>query len=194
MIQIFGILSGICMLIGGFFFILQIKRGASVPNLTNWLIVFLVSLINACTFYKIIHQNIYQSLVFFMSLLTTIVVFFYALNKGKFAKLTNFDLMVFGMAIFVGVLWKVSSDDRIANILVQMVIFIANSATIVGLVQKKLREYYVSWLWGISAYILAIIGFALSANHDWLAYFGPVMNGIISNGIIMSLSLKQQNN
>ncbi len=182
------------MLIAGLFFILQIKRGVSTPNLTTWLITLLVSLINAFTFHQIVHRNPYHSLVIFMSLLTIIVIFFYALSKNKFARLNLFDLIVLGMAIFVGILWKVSSDDRVANILVQVVIFVAGSATIVGLIQKKLHEYYVSWLFAICAYIIAITGLLLSGNHDWLAYFGPLVNGIIGNGIVLIICLIQNKN
>ena len=194
MIQIFGILSGILMLLAGVFFLLQVKKGSSTPNLTTWLIILLVSLINTFTFYKIVNENIYQVLVMFVSFLTVIVIFFYALSKAKFAKLTSFDLIILGMAIFVGILWKVSSDDRIANFLVQLVTFIANSATVVGLLRKRLREYYVSWLFAISAYTTAIIGFALSSNQDWLAYFGPMLNGIIGNGIVVIICITQKKN
>lgn len=193
MIQTFGILSGILMLLAGIFFLLQVKKGSSTPNLTTWLITLLVSLINAVTFYKIVNENIYQGLVMFISFLTVIVIFFYALSKAKFAKLTSFDIIILGMAIFVGILWKISSDDRIANFLVQLVTFIANLATVVGLLQKRLREYYFSWLLAISAYSVAIIGFIISSNQDWLAYFGPILNGIIGNGLVLMLSSKTKN-
>ncbi|MCF7834648.1 hypothetical protein K9M48_01135 [Candidatus Gracilibacteria bacterium] len=114
------------------------------------------------------------------------------MSKGKFAKLDRLDIILFVLAIFVGIVWKLT-DDRLANFLVQIVIFIANSATIIGLWQKKLREYYIPWLFAVSAYLVAITGLMLSSNTDYLAYFGPILNGIIANGLILIISSKTKN-
>jgi len=114
------------------------------------------------------------------------------MSKRKFAKLDRLDIILFVLAIFVGIIWKLT-DDRLANFLVQIVIFIANSATIIGLWQKKLREYYIPWLFAVSAYLVAITGLILSSNTDWLAYFGLILNGIIANGLVLILSSKTKN-
>ena len=189
MIQTFGILASILLLLAGTFILLQVKRGVSTPNLTTWFVNLSVSAINAFTFHQVVNSNIYQSLIMFMSLLTLIVIFFYTMSKGKFAKLSRLDMILFILALFVGIMWKLT-DDRLANFLVQIVMFIANLATVIGLWQKKLREYYVSWIFAVSAYIVAITGLLLSSNHDWLAYFGPILNGIIGNGLVLILSSK----
>lgn len=192
MSEIFGILAGLLLLLAGTFILIQVKKGLSTPNLTTWLVNLCVSTINAFTFHQVVNSNIYQSLIMFMSLLTLIVIFFYTMSKGKFAKLNQLDIILFVLAIFVGILWKLT-DDRLANFLVQIVMFIATCATIIGLWQKKLREYYFSWIFAISAYIIAITGLAISSNTDWLAYFGPILNGIIGNGLVLILSSKTKN-
>ncbi|MFZ2150527.1 MAG: hypothetical protein WAZ12_01875 [Candidatus Absconditicoccaceae bacterium] len=189
MSTILGIFAGLLLLVSGTFILIQVKKGLSTPNLTTWLINLCVGTINAFTFYEVVNSNIYQSLIMFMSLFTLIVIFFYTMSKGKFAKLNQLDIILFILAIFVGVVWKLT-DDRLANLLVQIVIFIANSATIIGLWQKKLREYYVSWIFAVSAYIVAITSIMLSSNQDWLAYFGPILNGVIGNGLVLILSSK----
>lgn len=189
MSEIFGILAALLLLVAGTFILIQVKRGLSTPNLTTWLVNLCVSTINAFTFHHVVNSNIYQSLIMFVSLLTLMVIFFYTMSKGKFAKLNQLDILLFVLALFVGLVWKLT-DDRLANFLVQIVMFIANCATIVGLWQKKLREYYFCWIFAVSAYVVAITGLMISANTDWLAYFGPILNGMVSNGLVVILSAK----
>lgn len=157
------------------------------------LIGMLVGLINAFSFYKVVHDNFYQGFIMFTSLSTTIVIFFYSLSKGKFAKLKTFDIILLSLAIFVGVLWKFT-DNRLANFLVQIVIFIANSATTIGLWRGYLREYYFAWIFAVGAYMIAIFGLALDFKGDCLPFFGPILNGVICNGLVLILSLKKQKN
>lgn len=189
--ELLGILSSIVILITAFFILSQIKKGLSTPNLTTWLIGMLVGLISAISFYKIVHDNIYQGLIMFASLGTTIVIFFYSLSRGKFARLKTFDIVILSLAIFVGILWKFS-DNRLANFLVQIVICIANSATIIGLWRGYLREYYFAWMFGVGAYLIAICGLILDFRGDWLPFFGPILNGVIGNGLVLICSIKQR--
>jgi len=81
------------------------------------------------------------------------------------------------------------TDNRLANLLVQTVICIANSATIIGLWRGYLREYYFSWILAVSAYLIAICGLALDFKGDWLPFFGPILNGVVCNGLVLLLSL-----
>ena len=185
-----GLLSGIVLLISGYFLLKQIKNGQSTPNLTTWLINVLIGLMNAISFYKVVHENIYQGIIMFASLFLLVVIFFYSLTKGKFAKLKCLDIIIFSLAIFVGALWKFT-DDRLANFLVQIVICIANSATFIGLWRGTLREYYLGWAVAVSAYLIAITGLILNSNGDWLPFFGPILNGVLGNGIVLFFAVKQ---
>lgn len=188
--ELLGIVSGIVLLVSAFFILRQIKEGLSTPNLTTWMIGMLVGLINAFSFYKIVQDNIYQWFIMFASLITLVIIFFYSLSRGKFAKLKTFDTALLFLAVFVGILWKFT-DNRLANFLVQIVICIANFATIIGLWRGYLREYYFSWIWAVSAYLIAICGLALDFKGDCLPFFGPVLNGVICNGIVLILSSKK---
>jgi len=114
--------------------------------------------------------------------------------KNKFAKPTLWDIAILIVAIVILVLWQLATDNRTANFLVQIVIFVSNIATIVGLLRKKLKEYPTSWIWGVSAYAIAIIGFLCKEKTDWLVYFGPILNGILCNGIVCIIALKQKTN
>lgn len=188
--DVLGLLSGIVLLISGYILLRQVKKGLSTPNLTTWLINVLIGLMSAISFYKVVHENVYQGIIMFASLLLLVVIFFYSLSKGKFAKLKYLDIIIFSLAIFVGALWKFT-DDRLANFLVQIVICIANSATFVGLYQERLREYYLGWLIAVCAYIIAITGLILNFNGDWLPFFGPLLNGVLGNGIVLFFAVKQ---
>lgn len=191
MSQIFGILSGFLLFIAGALILFQIKRNLSVPNLTTWFVIVLVSVVNAFTFHDIVHKNIYQSLIMFVSLITVIIILFYSLNKGKFAKLIPFDLAMFIVAIAILLFWHYSSNDRLTNILIQIAIFAANCATFVGLWKGYLKEYYLSWVFTVAAYIIALIGLVITFTGDWLPFLGPVLNGFLGNGIILILALRQ---
>ncbi len=186
--ELLGIVSGIVLLVSAFFILKQIKEGLSTPNLTTWMIGMLVGLINAFSFYKIVQDNVYQGFIMFASLITLVIIFFYSLSRGKFAKLKTFDIILLFLAIFVGVLWKFT-DNRLANFLVQIVTCIANSATIIGLWRGYLREYYFSWIFAVGAYMIAIFGLTLNSNGDWLPFFGPILNGVICNGLVLILSI-----
>ena len=185
-----GILSGIVLLISGYIILRQIKQGPSTPNLITWLVNLLMGLMNAISFYKVVHENIYQGIIMFASVILLAAIFFYSLTKGKFAKLKPWDFVIFSLAIFVGVLWKFT-DDRLANFLVQIVICIANSATFIGLWRGTLREYYLGWAVAVSAYLIAITGLILNSNGDWLPFFGPLLNGVLGNGIVLCFAVKQ---
>jgi len=104
--EILGIVSGLILLVSAFFILRQIKKGLSTPNLTTWMIGMLVGLINAFSFYKVVDDNIYQGFIMFASLITLVIIFFYSLSRGKFAKIKPFDIILLFLAIFVGVLWK----------------------------------------------------------------------------------------
>ena len=189
--ELLGIVSGIVLLVSAFFILRQVKMGLSTPNLTTWMIGMLVGLINAFSFYKIVQDNIYQGFIMFASLITLVIIFFYSLSRGKFAKPKTFDIVVLFLAIFVGILWKFT-DNYLTNFLVQIVTCIANSATIVGLWRGYLREYYFSWIWAVSAYLIAICGLAIDFKGDWLPFFGPILNGVICNGLVLIFSLKNK--
>lgn len=192
--QIIGIIAFIAMLIAGRFFVLQIKRDTSSPNLITWLTGLLAGTVNIPTFYKIAGEDLIASLIMFASFATLIVIFIYILLKNKFAEITELDVAILVVAIIVLFLWYITADNRTANFLVQIVIFVSNIATIVGLLRKKLREYPTAWIWGISAYVIAIIGFLFKGKTDWLIYFGPILNGILCNGIIYIIAVKQNKN
>lgn len=190
MVQVFGILAVIFMLLAGYFFIKQIHEGTSTPNPTTWLIGFLVSLVNSLTFYKVIESNAWKGLIMFASLLTLVVICMYCLFRGKFVKPKLFDVIIFIITIFVGVIWKLTTD-RWANFLVQLIILTASTPTIRGIWCGYLREWYFAWLMGTCAYVCVIISILSDFHGDWLQLFGPILNGVLVNGGIMVLVIKK---
>lgn len=187
--QIIGIIAFIAMLIAGRFFVLQIKRDTSSPNLITWLTNLLVGTVNIPTFYRIAGDDLIASLIMFASFATLIVIFIYTLLENKFAKITKLDVAILVVAIIVLFLWYITTDNRRSNFLVQIVIFVSNIATIVGLLRKRQREYPTAWI----SYVIAIIGFLFKGKTDWLIYFGPILNGILCNGIVYLIAVKQNN-
>ena len=191
MVQLFGILSLLFMLLSGYFFIQQIRQGTSTPNLTTWMISLLVGLVNALTFYRVVGDNIWKSFITFESLTIVILICGYSLYRGKFIKLNLFDIIILVITVLVGVVWKFTSD-RWANFLVQLIILMGSIPTIRGLWYGYLREYYFAWGISILAYFCVLVSILIDFQGDWLQLFGPILNGIVINGTIMLLSCKKK--
>jgi hypothetical protein len=192
--DIFGIVSGIVLVLSASILWYQIKRGLTTPNLTTWLVGLFVGGINAFSFYAIVEDNFAKGAIMFAGLFTLIIVFFYSLYKGKFAKPDWLDILLFSLVFAVGAVWKYTDDNRIANFYVQIVTCIANFATIQKLWTRKLHDYYLGWTIAVLAYSLCILGLLLSATKDWLVYFGPILNGVLCNGSVALLAARNNKN
>jgi small basic protein len=192
MVQVFGILSVLLMLIAMYFFVRQIRQGNSTPNITTWLIGLIVSLVNSLTFYKVVENNLWKGSIMFASLLTVIVICGYSVIKGRFAKPKIFDIVIFIVTIFVGVIWRFTSDHW-ANFLVQLIILVASFPTMRGLWYGYLKEHYLAWLLAVCGYFCVIVSISIDFQGDWLQLLGPVLNGVLVNTTIMLLSFKKTN-
>ncbi len=190
MVQLLGILAVVLLSFACYCFYRQMKLGLSTPNMTTWVIGLIISLINCLTFYTVVNENPYKGAIMFASLVTMIILVPYSFMHSKFAKPTFVDIVIFLVAIFIGVLWRTTKDDRLANLLVQIVTFVANSATIIGLWRNKLREYWLSWTVAVVAYICTSSAILVDFHGDGLQLLGPIANGIIANGVTALFAVK----
>lgn len=192
MVQLLAIMAVALLSFAGYCFYLQIRAGLSTPNMTTWVIGLIISLINCLTFYTVVGQDPYKGAIMFTSLATMVVLVPYSFMHGKFAKPAFIDVVIFLVAIFIGVLWRITKDDRQAQFLVQIIIFVANLATVIGLWRGKLQEYWLSWSVAILAYTCAALAILVDYNGNWLQLFGPILNGIIANGATVVFSFRHR--
>jgi len=174
------------------FYISQAVKGQSTPNPASWLIWFIAGIINAFTYFAVVEGNIWQSLFVITVTFAVLVILIYSAAKGRFSRLSRLDVIIFVLAIAVGIFWRTSENDRIANLLLQGIYIISYIPTFSGLVKGTAKEHYASWTAAVVAYSFATLALVVDTPGDWIAYVSPVVNGVIGNGLVVLLVLFQQ--
>lgn len=189
--NIFGVLAAITALIAYGFYFKQAIKGQSTPNPSTWLIWFIAGIINSFTYFTVVRGNIWQSLFIVAVTFSVFIILLYALFKGKFTKIKSLEIVVFLMALGIGIFWQITANDRISNLLLQCIYVISYIPTVIGLIKGTGKEHCASWLTAVISYTFAT--FALLTNYpkDWIAFISPIVNGILGNGLVMILILSQ---
>jgi hypothetical protein len=184
---IFGLIAGIAALITYGLYFKQILKGQSTPNPSTWVIWLLIGIINAITYFSVTNNNLWQSFIVFAVTFSVCIVFIYSLFKGKFSKISKTEIIVFIIAITIGIFWQITSNDRISNLLLQGIYIISYIPTINGIIKKTCKEYYVSWIGAFIAYLFSTISVGFDPKVDWIAFVHPIVNGLLGNGIVAGL-------
>ena len=190
--QILGGLSGLMLIAAYVLYFKQTLKGESKPNPSSWAIWLVAGLINAFTYFAVVEGNVWQSLCVSMEALGVVTVFGYALVRGKFSQVSMVEILCFLLAVGVGIFWQVTSDDRIANLLLQSIYVISFVPTVSGLMTGRTKEHAASWSVAVIAYFLSTLSLMLDYSGDWIAFVHPVVNGLIGNGLIAYLSFKNE--
>ena len=185
--QTFGLLSGLIALLGYAFYFRQMAKGESTPNPASWGIFFLAGVINTFTYLTVVKGNIWQTLFIIVITICLFCVLVYSLFKGRFTKVKSLEVLIFLMAIGIGIFWQISDNARLANLLLQVIYVIAYIPTFVGLIRGTAKENYVAWLTCVVAYTFATLALLVDFPEDWIAFVSPVVNGILGNGIVVLL-------
>lgn len=191
--QIFGALGGIGALAAYGLYFRQMIKGQSTPNPISWGIFFLAGLINALTYLTVVKGNLWQSLYIIVITSCLFFVLLYSTIKGRFAKIKTLDLILFILAISIGVFWQITHNARLSNLLLQSIYVIGYIPTYLGIIRKSAKEEYQAWLVAVIAYTLASFALVFDWPTDWIAFVNPVLNGIIGNGIVVILILIVKN-
>lgn len=184
---IFGLIAGITALITYGLYFKQTLKGQSTPNPSTWAIWLLVGIINAITYFSVTNNNIWQSFIVFTVTISVFVVFVYSLFKGKFSKISKTEIIVFILAIAIGIFWQITSNDRISNLLLQVIYVISYIPTINGIIKGTGKEHYIAWIAAFIAYLFSTISVGFDPQVDWIAFVHPIVNGLLGNGIVAVL-------
>ncbi|MFA6254754.1 MAG: hypothetical protein WC675_01820 [Patescibacteria group bacterium] len=186
---IFGLLAGITALIAYGLYFKQIFKGQSTPNPSTWGIWFLIGIINAITYFSVTNDNLWQSFIVIAVTLSVFIILVYARIKGRFARVSNIEIIIFVLALVIGFFWQITSNDRVANLLLQGTYIISYIPTIFGIIKGTGKEHYVAWSTVIVAYLFSTISLLFDPGVDWIAYVHPIVNGLLGNGVIVALIL-----
>lgn len=189
--NIFGGIAGVTALVAYGYYFKQAVRGQSTPNPSTWLIWFIAGVINTFTYFAVVDGNIWQSLFVIVVTFSVLVILVYALFKGKFTKIKSLEIAIFLMALSIGIFWQITANDRISNLLLQSIYVISYIPTVTGLIRGSGKEHYASWLTAVISYTFATLALITNNPGDWIAFVSPVVNGILGNGLVVLLILKQ---
>lgn len=170
----------------------QVVKGVSIPNPATWLIWLVIGIMNTVTYFLMV-GNILRSLVLIVVTSWILVVTVYSIVYGKFAPLKQLEKLTLIIAFFVGILWKSTGNPVLANLTLQIVYVISFVPTLVGLYCYTLREEHWPWTLAIFAYFFMILAVVADWPHtNWVALVHPIVNGLIGNGLVVVLALRQR--
>ena len=185
--KLFSILSSLSFVPVPFFYFRQMIKGKSTPNPATWLVTLVVLSLNAITFFSVVNRNLWKMLLPGFILFSVIITVAYALIAGKFAKIGKVEIISLVLAGIIVVVWRTSYDDVTANLALQPVLMIAFLATIIGLIRRTMKEWWVSWGIAAFSYILMITSLLL-ALKSWVELVYPIINGVLGNGVVAAIA------
>lgn len=189
--SLLGALSGLMALVAYGFYFRQAVKGQSTPNPSSWGIWLFAGIINAFTYFSVVGGNIWQSLFVMAVTFSVCVVFIYSLFKGRFTKVTWLEILIFVLALAIGIFWQLTSNDRISNLLLQSIYVLSYIPTVVGLVTGRAKEHYASWLAAVIASLLATLSLLVDFPGDWIAFVSPIVTGLMGDGLVLWLVVKK---
>ena len=186
MSSVFGLTGGVIAVVAYGFYFRQILKSQSTPNPSSWGIWSLAGLINAFTYFSVTGKDIWQSLIVMAVLLSTLTIFIYSFSKGKFTKISSIEIVVFILAIVIGIFWHITSDDRLSNLFLQGIYVISYVPTIFGVLRGSAKENLTSWTIIFMAYVFSTLSIIYGNHADWVAFVNPLVNGLLGTGFVIS--------
>ena len=193
MSNLFSIISTILVFIVYITYFKQTLIGKSTPNPATWIIWLTVMIMNIFTYFTVVGGDYIKTMVPVTTTSFALLIFLYALFWGKFTKLSITECVCLILAIVVGMFWKVTHDDIITNLLLQVILAISFYPTIQRLLEKKSKEGPIPWALGVCAYIFLILSLCTGEEKQkWYAYAYPFVNGVLGNGSVAFIAFRQR--
>ena len=189
MIQFISIIAGLFNFVAGASYLKQIFKNESTPNPSTWIVVMVVSIINAATYLAVVEETPWIALSSWVTALMVSLIFITSLFRGKFTKLNQVDITCLVLAVIIGVFWQLSANALVSNISLQVIFIIAFYPTINGLLKGGGKERAFSWTLGSCSYILQILNILLNPVILWALVF-PIIQ-LIGQGTIALLAYSQ---
>jgi hypothetical protein len=157
-----------------------IKKGVT-PNPTTFFVRSVVGVMNFVSYLAVVHKDYLKISSLVLSTLGMLLIFFYALAKKRTTELRRADVICGSAALVIGVIWKTTENDLLANLLLQAVMLFAFYPAIEGVWKGIAKEKALPWVCAVISY-----GFMTCAvaGNGWEALVHPVISGIFGNGIL----------
>jgi hypothetical protein len=165
--------------------------GPTKPNPATLIIWVGANSVNAFS-YSAVAGEIAAVILPYIILGLSVVLFFYAVMCGKFSRLKPVEIGALIVALLIGVLWRATGNDRIANLSIQVVYAISYVPLIVGFVRGTAREDPAPWIIAVIAFTLMVISVFVSGNRDPMAFVYPIGTGYLETGLLRCWPYKQE--
>mgnify|MGYP007066250053 CR=1 FL=1 len=183
--------SGIVVLVYLTYFIQMVKQ-KSTPNPATWSIWLIVSILNSITYVQVADTK-YQGMISVTMTVFISLLFVYAYKKKKFTALKKVDKLALQLTGLIGLIWLVTGEEKVANILLQGVLLISFWPTIQGLRKEGAQESPAPWVLAVLAYVVLIMSMIVDFKGNYIALVYPIVNGIVGNGVVAILAVKKNN-
>jgi hypothetical protein len=186
LISLLAIAATITILLVYITYFHQMTKGQSTPNPATWTIWLAMMLLNAIT-YALIVQDFSKALFPTVTSILVGLMFTYSIIKGKFGPFKKLEVVILILALLIGIGWQITGNAILANLLLQVILFISFIPTAVGLLKRTLKEKPLPWILSIIAYQfqLATVLINFDGNYAALAY--PIVNGVLGNGSVTAI-------
>ncbi|MFZ5364809.1 MAG: hypothetical protein ACOZBH_01240 [Patescibacteria group bacterium] len=186
--EMLGLVSSLLIIPVYFIYLKQISKGESIPNPATWIILLVVMSMNAVTF-AIMVISWEKCLLAIFCAAMTIIVFVYSYIKRKFVEFSKLDYFCLALAAAVGILWLTTGNARLANLMLQIILFVSFVPIWVGLKSGRLKEKSPPWILGVISYCLTLAVIISNWSGDIAQLLYPLVNGILGNGSVAVMAI-----
>lgn len=185
MAEFLSIASAVLILITGIMYFMQIQRGLSQPNAATWIIWLFIDAVNLASYAKMVEQEPFKAYVAIAATINALGIVTYAAWNRSFVRMDRTDLFLLLLAMVITLIWNLTGNATLANVLLQSVYVISFALTIRSICNGA-PEHPAAWLVAVCAYVLSIIAIIFtwdSPDDGWELAF-PIINGVLGNGSI----------
>ncbi|HRX64178.1 MAG TPA: hypothetical protein P5060_03690 [Candidatus Absconditabacterales bacterium] len=159
MTEIF-LIANTFIIIGTILYILNIHKKSISLNLSSRTIRIFLELIDAVSYIKIVTENI-KGLMAVISMVGMSIIALLAIKKGRFKKLSKFDILLLMIGILTIIAGIISKSYIVTNVSLQIAFLMAYIPTIKGIYKKEIQEKTFPWIITSIGIITSIIGLIL---------------------------------
>jgi uncharacterized membrane protein len=166
-------------------YLMKTVQGRVTPNSVTFFVRSVVSVMNLITYFLTSGENFWKSSVTIASTVGLLTIFTYSCYRGKFSRINRFDITAGAIAVIVAVMWKLTNNPILANLLLQTAMFISFIPAIRGVLTGIAKEEALPWAMATTSYVLMTIAIILDNSSTWQQFVHPVCVGILGNGSLM---------
>ncbi|MEK9157760.1 MAG: hypothetical protein AAB638_01080 [Patescibacteria group bacterium] len=186
---VFAVVASVLSGFAFYFYAKQVKLGQSKPNIATWSISVFLMLLNTLTFQDMSKDKV-ATLQLVVGFAGAVIVFFYALVKGKFSRPKPTELLSLLFGVCAGVVWYVFRQAASANMIILLALLVALYPTWKAVYQNPFSDTPRSWVMWSTAYSITTVNILLGmSNPDWhaVSLINPVV-GVVAHGLVAFLS------